>query len=518
VTHKHQGWIAEKLEEARSAPAFLQALFNGHPDMLFVIDAQGCIVAANSNSLANLHYTRTELEGKPLEMLVPPALRTRHAEHMRHYFRHPMGRTMASGISLSILDAQSIETPIDIQLWPFATGRLQYVLAICRSLEPEMARRQMHIHALVETAHDYAVNLLDTEGRILTWNEGAQRMYGLSSAEALGKDYSVLFTAAESASGIPIRHLENARAMTSVVDNKGWRHIADGSKIWAEVRTSAVRNTAGQVTGFVHVLHDATQHKKIEEDLRTANQTLSNNAASLEERVHERTKELEETLEELEKSKREIESYAARVAYDLREKDVLLREIHHRVKNNLQVMQSLMKMRARNVASPEAREAVESAIQRVHVIAAVHEKLYQTPDISCLSLPEYIRVVVEGAVNSGSEVADQIEVKIEADELPIAVDIAVPLGLLVNELVLNSLKHGFKDHIRGRIAVSITGDAGRRRLVIEDNGCGLPPEFDVGKCNSMGLKLAVSLAARLGGELRFSSSPGCRVEAELTRL
>ena len=486
--------------------------------MLFVIDAQGCIVAANANSLAKLHYTRIELEGKPLEMLVPPALRPRHAEHLRHYFCHPMGRTMGSGISLSILDAQSVETPIDIQLSPFAASGLQYVLAICRSLEPELARRQMHIHALVEAAHDYAVNLLDAEGRILTWNEGAQRMYGLSSAEALGKDVSVLFTQAESESGTPILHLENACAMTNVIENDGWRRIADGSKIWAEIRASAVRNSAGQVSGYVHVLHDATRRKQIEEDLRTANQTLSNNAASLEKRVYERTKELEETLAELEKSKRDIESYAARVAQDLREKEVLLREIHHRVKNNLQVMQSLMKMRARTLASPEAREAMESAIQRVFVIAAVHEKLYQMPDISCLSLGEYIREVVEGAVNSGSENADQIEVKIEVDELQIAMDSAVPLGLLVNELVLNSLKHGFKDHIRGRISVSITGEAGKRLLVIEDNGCGLPPGFDVEKCNSMGLKLAISLAGRLGGKLRFSSSPGCRVEAELSLL
>lgn len=376
----------------------------------------------------------------------------------------------------------------------------------------------MHIHALVETACDYAVNLLDTEGRILTWNEGAQRMYGLSSAEALGKDHSLLFTEAERASDIPIRHLANARAMTSAAENDGWRRIADGSKIWAEIRTSTVRNTAGQVTGFVHVLHDATQHKQIEEDLRTANQSLSNNAAALEKRVYERTKELEDTLSELEKSKREIESYAALVAQDLREKEVLLREIHHRVKNNLQVVQSLLKMRARTLTSPEAREAIESAIQRVHVIATVHEKLYQMPDISSLSLCEYITEVVEGAVNSGSENAGQIEVTIEADKFPIAMDTAVPLGLLVNELVLNSLKHGFKDHTRGTIAVSITGDAGRRHLVIEDNGCGLPPGFDVGKCNSMGLKLAVSLAGRLGGELRFSSSPGCRIEAELIRL
>ncbi len=251
---------------------------------------------------------------------------------------------------------------------------------------------------------------------------------------------------------------------------------------------------------------------------RTANQALNNNAAALEERVYERTKELEEALAELEKSKRAIESYAAQVANDLREKEVLLREVHHRVKNNLQVMQSLMKMRARTVASPEAREAIESAIQRVHVIATVHEKLYQMPNISSLSLSEYLREVVEGAVNSGSESAYQIEVKIEADASLIAMDTAVPLGLLVNELVLNSLKHGFKDHMGGRIAVSITGDAGQRRLVIEDNGCGLPPGFDAEKSNSMGLKLAVSLAGRLGGELRFSSSPGCRVEAVLTRL
>ena len=402
--------------------------------MLFVADPLGRIIAANSNSLRILGYKRSDLEGKPIELLIPLALRDRHLEHVHHYFSHPMGRKMGSGLSLSILDADGRDVPIDIELWPFSSGEIQYVLTICRSLDEDIARRQMHIHALVETARDYAVNLLDDEGRILTWNEGAERMYGLTSAEALGQNYSILFPPSQRTSNDPGLQLAKARKSRNASEIACWRRLADGSDIWAEIRTSASRDAAGAVIGFIHVLHDATEHKRIEEDLRIANQSLRESAAQLENRVQERTAQLEATVTELSEKKSEVELYADRIAQDLKEKEVLLREIHHRVKNNLQVVQSLLKMRARTLQTSDAREAIESAIQRVQVIASVHENLYQMPNISQLPLSAYIKDVVEGAVNSGTACADQIEVKTEADDLPISIDVAVPLGLLLNEL------------------------------------------------------------------------------------
>jgi len=241
-------------------------------------------------------------------------------------------------------------------------------------------------------------------------------------------------------------------------------------------------------------------------------------SSDLENRISERTRQLEETVTELRQKKAEVEEYAEKVAHDLREKEVLLREVYHRVKNNLQVVQSLLKMRARTLTAIDAQEAIDAAVQRIQVMATVHERLYQMPDLASLSLPVYLRDVVEGAVNSSSVPPNSIDIQFAVDEIPINLDLAIPMGLLVHELVSNCLKHGLEPGKPGMVNVTVLRTAAAVQIVIQDNGRGLPEDFDIKKSKTMGLKLATSLANRLGGQLKFTSESGCRVQADLTRL
>ncbi len=131
-------------------PAMLHALFDSHPDMLFIVDMQDRIVAANSIGLKSLGYRRQNIDGQPIHMLVPAAQRERHAVQTRNYFKYPSSRPMGSGIDLSICDAAGNEYPADVTLWPFSAGDVHYVLVICRRMDEELAHRQRQIHALVE--------------------------------------------------------------------------------------------------------------------------------------------------------------------------------------------------------------------------------------------------------------------------------------------------------------------------------------------------------------------------------
>ena len=246
----------------------------------------------------------------------------------------------------------------------------------------------------------------------------------------------------------------------------------DGSLAWMEARVALLDTASGSQSMIVLTLHDVTAQR--EHDLR--------------------------------------------MQASLREKEVLLREVYHRVKNNLQVVQSLLKMQARTMPEGETRSAIETTAQRVHAMALVHERLYQMKDLASLSLSTYLRDLFSGVVESNSMHAGQIDFRLDTEEIPLGLDSAVPFGLLTNELLSNCLKHGFANGRKGTIAVSIHRIAGAVRLVVEDNGAGLPADFDATQSKSMGLKLAASLAHQLGGRLQFTSDHGCRVQADLARI
>jgi PAS domain S-box-containing protein len=363
---------------------------------------------------------------------------------------------------------------------------------------------------LLESVTDYAIYLLDPHGCVVTWNVGAERSNGYRHEEVLGKNFSMFFVPEAVAAGLPAKELA-AASRDGRFEIQDWRQRKGGARFWALASLTAIRSSAGELLGFAKITRDLTTQKALEE-------AQAKLALDLDQRVKERTCQLEATVNELRTKNEEIEALVAMVSHDLSEKEVLLREVYHRVKNNLQVVQSLLKMGARTLRSSDGRDAIETAVERVHVMAMVHEHLYQMPDLAGLTLSGYLRDVVEGAIASNSEQPDQIQLQLDVDEIPVPMDLAIPVGLLANELISNCLKHAFPHGGPGRISISARTIPGAVRFIVHDNGPGLPENFNPAKCRSMGIKLADSLAHQLGGQLEFASSNGCRVQADLTRL
>ncbi len=202
----------------------------------------------------------------------------------------------------------------------------------------------------------------------------------------------------------------------------------------------------------------------------------------------------------------------------LRDKEILLKEIHHRVKNNLQVIQSLLKMQSRLLPDGQTRAAIAAAIQRVHAMALLHEGIYQREDLATIPLGEYIRGLFNGVEASSVAEPGQIQLRLNTEDILLNLDTAASFGLLVNELMSNCFKHGFPDGRRGAIEISIHRVDGVVHMVVKDDGIGIPQHFDAAASASMGLKLASSLAHQLGGRLEFTCDSGCRIESALTRL
>jgi len=192
----------------------------------------------------------------------------------------------------------------------------------------------------------------------------------------------------------------------------------------------------------------------------------------------------------------------------LREKEVLLREIHHRVKNNLQVISSLLSLQSHEIRDPQVVQIFLECQHRIRSMALVHESLYSSSTLSRIEMRPYMTRLTEQLAKSYAT-DHRVRVRVEVDELWMMIDRAVPCGLLLNELVTNALKHAFPDGRSGEVVVGLRRQEGLRVLSVHDSGVGLPSGIDIAHAPSLGLRLVQALTQQLGGRLAIEG-PGAR--------
>jgi two-component sensor histidine kinase len=210
----------------------------------------------------------------------------------------------------------------------------------------------------------------------------------------------------------------------------------------------------------------------------------------------------------------EIVESRLKLADAVKEREIMLQEIHHRVKNNLQIISSLLNMQLRRLEPGGARHAVEDCRRRVLVIAQIHERLYLSKDYVHIQLGELIQPLVSD-IFSSVVVHPDIRFELAIDEVSLDLARAIPCALLINELVTNALKHAFHGRSAGTVRVAFRRREPGLELEVADDGCGLPDGFDITRASSMGAQLIVALAAQLGGMLAVDSSTGTRFQLTL---
>ena len=191
----------------------------------------------------------------------------------------------------------------------------------------------------------------------------------------------------------------------------------------------------------------------------------------------------------------------------LKEKETLLREIHHRVKNNMQIISSLISLQSAEVSDEKLVSLYKETENRIHSMALVHENLYQSHDLSHIGLSQYVQNLVEDLIYSYG-VSNAIETEIEVPSIEVNLETAIPLGLIINEMVSNSIKHAFPDK-KGKIMVKLEIDSDENLiLMVSDDGVGLPKDSDIDSIKKFGLKLIQALIQQLDGKLTFESKNG----------
>lgn len=315
--------------------------------------------------------------------------------------------------------------------------------------------------SLVASRTDNSVLIADSNGEIEWVNDGFIRMIGLSKEMVIGKKLSEInvYSNIDVEIKDAIEH-KHSKIFQSNVTTHNLKNI------WLSTTLTPIYSDDGLIKKLVVVDTDFTATKNMQSVIEAS----------------------------------------------LKEKDVLLKEIHHRVKNNLQIIISLLNLQSGYIKDEYTLKAVQDGQNRVRSMALVHEKFYQAEELTEIDFGEYASKLCSYLYQSYGDKTDRIEIKVTGDHVGLDMDTAMPCGLLVNEVVSNAYKYAFPGSVTGTITIDLKRVDKKVTLKISDSGVGLPDSFDVEKAESLGLQLIQALTSQLDGELKVSREKGTTFE------
>lgn len=263
---------AQHAEEADSYAIF-EVLFESSPDAILLTDRQGRITRVNAQAEEIFGYSRGELIGNQLEILLPERFRDLHPKHREAYLRQPQSRPMGLSLELYGRRKDGSEFPVDIMLNAVQTPEGLAVVSVVRDIsrrrriEQALEQSERKFSSVVDGVKDYAIFLLDAEGRITSWNSGAEVIKGYSADEIVGQHFSRFYIPEDVKTGKPEQELRVA-AETGRWEGEGCRVRKDGRRFWAQVTITALRNTDGELVGFSKITRDFTDRKQAEQELQ----------------------------------------------------------------------------------------------------------------------------------------------------------------------------------------------------------------------------------------------------------
>ena len=487
--------VLQRPDNASIAPSLdgdrrLRLLIDGVKDFaIFMLDPKGIVATWNAGAERLKGYRPEEIIGQHYSRFYPTEER-RGASVNRELsiaenegrFEEEAWRVRKDG---SRFWADVVITPLrDPQ------GRLLGFGKVTRNLSDQAARATEQFRLAIEAASTGMI-MVDRGGRIVLVNRQVETLFGYSRDELIGQPVEMLVPARMRSQHPNTRaaYLQDPKVRRMGAGRDLYGLQKNGAEVPIEIGLTPLETPAGKFV-LASVL-DITERQRSERDREHLMDRLKMLNADLERRVRTRTAEL--TL-------------------NLKEREVLLQEVHHRVKNNLQVISSLINMQVRQLETGASRSSLEQCQRRVEAIALIHEKLYQSKDYARVPFSDYTRDLAENVFRAAGVSAGAVSLECVIQDVALAVDKAIPCGLILNELITNTLKHAFPDGRPGVVRVelaSLEGD--RMRVVVSDNGIGLPPGFDLHSSKSLGFRLVCTLAKQVDGDLEVESNNGTTV-------
>jgi PAS domain S-box-containing protein len=482
VTAEGQFVLASIIDitERKKAAERFQLVVEAAPNAMIMVGGDGLITLVNAQTEKLFRYSRHELLGRSMEMLVPERFRANHGGLRRAFFASPATRAMGVGRDLFGLRKDGSEVPVEIGLNPIVTAEGQFVLAsIIDITERKKAEEHFQLSkAIVDGVHDYGIFMLDPQGYVLTWNEGAARMKGYSASQIVGQHFSRFYPPDAISAGHPEEELRIARA-EGKFEEEGWRLRRDGSRFWANVLITALFDRSGNVRGFSKLTRDITDRKRYETELQAR-------AAELERFTYTVSHDLKSPLIT-------IKSFVAMIDQDLAAGSV------ERARSDLERI-------------GRAADKMNRLLEELLALSRVGRVVHAPEKVAFGSLVEEALELVAGRIHER-----HIDVQVAAD-LPVVTVDRIRIVEVLQNLIDNAAKFT-GDQNEPRILIGASSDGAETRCFVKDNGAGVEARhhqrifglFDKLDPKSAGSGAGLALAKRIveihGGRI-WIESPG----------
>lgn len=482
-------------------------LLEAAPDAIIEVDRKGSIVLLNLAAEKSFGYTREELVGEPIEILIPDALRAGHVQHRTRYWEHPVTRPMGVGLELRGRRKDGSFFPAEVSLSPVKAVDGFRVTAIVRDISQRRAAEEKRREAeerfrlMVESIQDYAIFMLDPEGRVVSWTAAAQKIKQYVCEEIIGKHCSIFYPP-ELRATKPAEDLEIAKAVGKD-EQETWRVRKDGSAFWARIVTHAVRNHAGELVGFSKVVRDLTEAKQAEDRLR--------------EMREQHVRELELRNQEVERANQLKTEFLASMSHELR--------------TPLHTIIGFSELLAEELEGP-LNEKQKRFTDHIHTDALHLLELIN--DILDLSKIESGRLELHretfDLASALEETLSSIRLQGMAKSIRIETKLSIPGPIFadrlrVKQILLNLLGNALKFTPEGgEVQVKGVLRDGFLEISVSDTGIGIPKErhgaifdkfYQVGSTTKgvregtgLGLAITKALVQEHGGRIYLESEPG----------
>jgi len=424
------------------------------PSAMVMTNIDGVIDMVNAQTERMFGYARVELLGKSVDLLLPERFRKHHPQLREAFFSNPDARPMGAGRDLYGRRKDGSEFPIEIGLNPMQTDEGPKVLSAIVDISTRK-RLEERLRQVVESAPS-AMIMINQVGIIEMVNVQAERVFGYLRTEMLNQPIEMLVPSRYGAQHPAMRtsffHDPLARPMGKGRDLYARRK--DGSEFPVEIGLNPIETDEG--TKVLSAIVDISDRKQKEQKIQAA----------------------------------------------LEEKNILLSEIHHRVKNNLQIIHSLLDLQSVRIEDPAVLDMLRDSQNRIRSMAQIHQTLYQSNDFSKVDVGKVLESLIPTLMESYGADHQRIQYSFNASNVVLTINLAIPCGLIINELVSNALKHAFPSQVNGSISVDISERPDQKILLsVADSGVGIPAELDLQKVDTLGLHLVRLLADQIGAEL-----------------
>jgi len=475
-------------------------LFETARDGILILDAEsGEIRDANPFLLTLLGYTLDEMQGKKLweiGLIQDKALAEQAAAILKEagYIRY-------EDLPLVTKDGQVIDVEFVSNVYREVNENVIQCnirdISERKRIEMALKKSEIKYRQILDVLNE-GIWSIDKDSGTTFVNSLMAEMMGYSVDEMLGR--SIFSFMDEPGKQITLKKIEHLqRGMKEKHDFEFLQK--DGTRICTHLEMVPIIDKDGSYKGAIVGAQDITECKAAEETLKT----FSND---LERKVAVRTSDLTDInlnlMTEIDIRLDAEKQFTKRMG----EKEVLLREVHHRVKNNLQIIISLLNLQSRYIKDEIALTAFRESQNRVRAMALVHEKLYQSSDLTSIDLNNYLKFLGDHLFKFMDMSGKGITLTMDIQDIFLTIDAAVPIGLIINELISNSLKYAFPNGGIGEITLAIARQDHTLTILFKDNGIGIPEDFDWRNVESLGLRLVCSLVEQLDGTIELDRRAG----------